>query len=827
MCKVHSLFKRIFLLVGLVSILATNGLMAQQDLVLYNMEAIPQRMYSNPAFKPSFSKLNIGLPVISSEYLNVGHSGFKYSNLIRHRADDSLYIDYDNMLSNLAKNNYIQLAFQPDILSFGFTVKKNYFSFNATEKINFRFRYPKNFMEFIWKGNGALLDEEVNLNFGINFSHYREYGFGFARDVNDKLTVGGKLKYLHGFSNIWTKKADISLTTESNYFAITTKADVQIYSSGFDSSATNDFDVSKYLKKKNRGAAIDLGGVYKYNEKFSFSASVIDLGFIKWKDYISNYESSGTGEFTYQGIDVSQVLIDSAKIEDVLSALGDSAAQALKFDTTYASYSTWLNTKIYLGANYYVTPKSNAGVLFYSQIFDKGIHPGLALSYSHLVGRWLNVSASYAMYNRSYNNVGFGLSINGGPVQFHVVSDNILGMIFPQHTKNIHLRFGINLTFGRPHADKDKDGIRDKKDLCPDVPGLEEFKGCPDKDKDKITDSKDDCPDIAGPVEFNGCPDKDGDKIIDKKDSCPDIAGPIDLNGCPDRDGDKIMDRLDSCPDNRGLAAFHGCPDSDHDLVIDKLDACPNDSGRISAKGCPDMDADGILDKDDRCPEKVGSKENDGCPLAKLHVLDEKQQITSTAIIGKDGKFTFAEFPEKESPLLKLESFDVLIPNEISVVTGKGFFVARKGADGYFHIEYLASDKNKLGKLEEADVQVKLKMDEATAVKKAMETLEFDKGSEVIRVSSSDGLNSVAQLLVKNPSWKLKLSGHTDNVSSLKYNMNLSKKRVESIKKHLLQIGVPANQIVLKWYGPSKPIASNDTEEGRQKNRRVEFLIIQ
>ena len=93
--------------------------------------------------------------------------------------------------------------------------------------------------------------------------------------------------------------------------------------------------------------------------------------------------------------------------------------------------------------------------------------------------------------------------------------------------------------------------------------------------------------------------------------------------------------------------------------------------------------------------------------------------------------------------------------------------------------------------------------------------------------SSTDGLDLLAEMLVQNHTWRLKLSGHTDNVSSTKFNMNLSKKRVESIKKYLIKKGVGADRIVLKWYGPTKPIAPNDTEEGRQKNRRVEFLIIQ
>jgi outer membrane protein OmpA-like peptidoglycan-associated protein len=808
-------------------LLAQHTLFAQQDLLLYNMEAIPQRMYTNPALSPS-SKVNIGLPVISSEYINLGHSGFKYTDLIKHRADDSLYVDYNNMLSKLAKNNYILMAFRPDLLSFGFKNKKNYFSFNATEKFDFRFRYPKSFMEFIWKGNGALLDREVNLNFGINFSHYREYGFGFAREVNDKLKLGGKLKYLNGFSNIWTEKTDISLITESSYFAITAKADVLIHSAGFDSSATDNFSAPRYMKNKNPGAGIDLGGVYKVSDKFSFSASVIDFGFIRWKDHVMNYESSGAGSFTYQGIDAGQLIKNKKlKIDDLLSNLVDSISKAIKIDSTYTSYTTWLNTKMHLASNYYFTPKSNAGILFYSQFYEKQLHPGLALSYNQRVGRWFGASASYAMYNRSYNNIGFGLSLNGGPLQLYVVSDNILGAVFPQAAKNIHIHFGINLTLGRPRKDKDKDGIPDKKDACPTIPGLQEFNGCPDKDGDHVTDSKDDCPDIAGKPEFNGCPDRDGDKLIDKKDSCPDIAGLIELNGCPDRDGDKVIDELDLCPDDAGLITFFGCPDTDHDKVIDTKDACPNDSGSVAMKGCPDVDGDLTTDKEDRCPTVAGPIDNQGCPLAKLHLLDRQGKIISSATVDKAGRYIYADVIPNDSLLMKLESYDGIPINEITVVVGQVSRIVRRGTDEYFRFETLPTDKNKLNPIEIPDVQIKLNREEAQTVKHAMETLEFDSGSDVIRTSSSAGLDLVAKLLMQNQAWRLKLSGHTDNKATLKFNINLSKKRVEAIKNYMVKKGVKASHIVLKWFGSTKPIATNATEEGRQKNRRVEFLIIQ
>jgi hypothetical protein len=112
-------------------------------------------------------------------------------------------------------------------------------------------------------------------------------------------------------------------------------------------------------------------------------------------------------------------------------------------------------------------------------------------------------------------------------------------------------------------GDKDKDGISNKKDRCPDVAGIKELYGCPDIDGDGITDSEDECPDTPGSQILGGCPDGDGDGIPDKDDQCPELAGPIENYGCPwlDTDGDDVLDKDDRCPDLKGTAANNGCPE--------------------------------------------------------------------------------------------------------------------------------------------------------------------------------------------------------------------------------------------------------------------------
>jgi len=168
-------------------------------------------------------------------------------------------------------------------------------------------------------------------------------------------------------------------------------------------------------------------------------------------------------------------------------------------------------------------------------------------------------------------------------VNFHAQYDYIM-----DRDDYAHYGAGIKFRFGGG-KDMDKDGIPDKKDLCPTVFGLKELAGCPDKDGDGIADKDDACPDAAGPKEFKGCPDTDGDGILDKDDLCPTVKGALALKGCPDKDGDGIADKDDLCPDIAGLAKFAGCPDKDGDGIPDKDDKCPDVAGISANFGCPEV----------------------------------------------------------------------------------------------------------------------------------------------------------------------------------------------------------------------------------------------
>ena len=100
----------------------------------------------------------------------------------------------------------------------------------------------------------------------------------------------------------------------------------------------------------------------------------------------------------------------------------------------------------------------------------------------------------------------------------------------------------------------------------------------------------------------------------------------------------------------------------------------------------------------------------------------------------------------------------------------------------------------------------------------------FDLDKASLKQESEKQLHNIVSLLLKYPSLKLEVQGHTDNQGKTDYNMKLSQNRAETVSSYLQLFGIDKNRLVSKGFGESKPIASNDTEEGKAQNRRVELI---
>lgn len=750
-------------LAGIATVLLATQVFAQTDFTLYHMRMVPQRIYQNPALLPS-SRVFVGLPVMSSIYFH-GSNAFSYSDLITREADDSLKIDVDKLLTELDDRNNLFTNLDIDLLSFGFRVADSYYiTFSARERSIVRFMYPKDLVNFAWKGNAAIgLGKTLQFSPGFEGMVFKEFALGLAKEVDDKLTLGMRLKLLNGQMNVYSERAKISFYTDAVDFSLRLNSDILIRTSGIDS--LSDRETKEIIKGSNYGFGLDMGATFKPNSKFSFSASLLDLGYIKWKKQLLTLKSNSPGEeVTFEGIDINE-FINNDTTGNPMEAVLDSLADQFKIDSVYnQSYKTSLPLRFYLGADYNINEKNTIGFLFHGQFYDQKFLPAFSLSYYSQLGQILGLSASYNIMNKSYNNIGLGLSLNLGATQIYATTDNILAIANFKTAQNVHLHMGMAWTFGREKNDKDKDGVSNKLDDCPLVPGLLQLKGCPDADLDGIPDKDDACPDVRGILALKGCPDADNDGITDADDACPDVKGLAFYRGCPDSDGDSIIDNQDECPHQAGLAIFRGCPDTDGDGVQDKEDLCPTVPGNPDFKGCPfvDTDNDGIRDVEDACPNEPGPVENKGCPL-----LDTDGDKTPDIYDKCPTIFGVAE--NNGCPEIKKEEQDVL--------------------------------------------------------NTAFSSLEFETGKSVIKQVSYASLDRLAELLISKPDWKLQLSGHTDNVGKPASNLALSKNRSIAVKNYLVNKGVPAERIKAEWYGQTRPIEPNTTPEGRQKNRRVEIAI--
>jgi OOP family OmpA-OmpF porin len=106
------------------------------------------------------------------------------------------------------------------------------------------------------------------------------------------------------------------------------------------------------------------------------------------------------------------------------------------------------------------------------------------------------------------------------------------------------------------------------------------------------------------------------------------------------------------------------------------------------------------------------------------------------------------------------------------------------------------------------------------------EDVQFEFDEVEVPLDSQDNLKNVADFLQNNPDTYAVLAGFTDNTGPEEYNLRLSRMRAQNVKNFILeQSRIDPDRVILFWYGPANPIASNDTSEGRQKNRRVEIAI--
>jgi outer membrane protein OmpA-like peptidoglycan-associated protein len=222
--------------------------------------------------------------------------------------------------------------------------------------------------------------------------------------------------------------------------------------------------------------------------------------------------------------------------------------------------------------------------------------------------------------------------------------------------------------------------------------------------------------------------------------------------------------------------------DTDGDGFPDSIDLCPTvkEDGQKPRPedGCPavsDRDGDGIPDEEDRCPDdpedKDGIEDADGCP---------EDDADGDGILDKDDACPTVKGVRQDDP-------------------------KKNGCP-----------KEKRKRIFESEGEIKL-----------LEAIQFETGKATIKPVSFPILDEVVELMQSRPEIRVGVYGHTDSRGAHWYNVKLSKDRAAAVMAYLAEHGVDRKRLESNGFGPDKPVDSNQTDEGRAKNRRVEFKILE
>ncbi len=247
-----------------------------------------------------------------------------------------------------------------------------------------------------------------------------------------------------------------------------------------------------------------------------------------------------------------------------------------------------------------------------------------------------------------------------------------------------------------------------------------------------------------------------------------------------DSDGDGLLDGVDKCivepEDKDQFEDDDGCPDPDNDSdsIADKSDICPMDPEDLDKfedeDGCPekDNDKDGIEDARDRCPAEPedadGFEDEDGCPDRD----NDADTIDDTA----------DKCPNEPGP------------------------VATGGCPQQFKLIEVKGDKIEL-----------------------LQKIFFDTAKATIQPRSFALLDEVAEVFRARPTLRVRIEGHTDSRGKRPLNVRLSQARADSVRARLIGLGITGDRMESVGFGPDQPIETNRTAAGRERNRRVEFVI--
>lgn len=444
---------------------------AQNKEVLYNFTSIPQASLVNPGADVSY-KFYFGIPVLSGISANIGSSSFSAYDLFANNGvnfNDKVR----NVINKSSSKDKTQVNQQLELFSGGFRVggkeSQSYISFGAYQEFDFLMYVPKDVAILALDGNRDHIGQSFNLaDLNVRAEVLSVFHVGFHKKVNEKLVLGGRAKlYSSGANASSTKNSGYIYTGQApgtpNIYNQIISSNLELKTSGIAAFTKDEYDgsipkdiVHNTFLNGSLGLGVDAGLTYYFKENLQFTASIVDLGFIRHTKDVETLTYKGT--YNYQGVNPSFDPTNEPK------NIFDEFDKAIPRDTLYNKYTTWRPTKFYSSIQYsWGESRSDdqcnckgkinrkyrnavGGQLF---MMSMPVEPFVALTafYKRSIFDKLDVKATYTVDSYSSKNIGLGLSGTLGKLNMYVLVDNVLEYKDVSKANSIAFQFGFNFVF--------------------------------------------------------------------------------------------------------------------------------------------------------------------------------------------------------------------------------------------------------------------------------------------------------------------------------------------------------------------------------------------
>ncbi len=410
---------------------------AQYELTLPLLTDLAQAAALNPAAVPEH-RWQVGVPGLSV-HAHFAHTGFTLNQALERgpRADTLLA---DRALDRLGRRNRLDAGAAVELLSVRGRIGSVFMGVHITERIFGRLTYDDDLLRVLWRGNGDRLGQEITFDrAGLFGQHLREYalsvtypGEGFSLGLRPKLFYGKASLHTTGQRATWLTPEDLAFSDLRTDYAFYTSLPDQV-------------DRDYLMNRENWGLGVDIGATYALSRRVNVSASLRDLGYVRWRTNAEQYVLADTTRA--EGLFFNFFGDTSDRVDDYL----DSLAQIFEPARRAESYRSGLPTRSYLMAEYQTGPRTWASAVLLTEYF-RGVRAAMALNVRHRVSRLFTGTLTYSVQNRKLVNLGGGFIFKPGPLQFFFVTDNFVGLLLPASAMHFDVRFGMNLVFDRDPA---------------------------------------------------------------------------------------------------------------------------------------------------------------------------------------------------------------------------------------------------------------------------------------------------------------------------------------------------------------------------------------